>query len=136
MAKYPYTILPTSDGDKVYKPFIPARLAYKKTHKITFGINALIDSGADVCFCAMDISLWLGINLSKKRRFDFTAANNQTFDTYKEVVTMYVAGKKYDTPFYFSDKLTKNFPLILGQKGFFDHFKVCFDLKNKIMDIS
>ena len=99
-------------------------------------LHALIDSGADVCFCAMDISLWLGINLSKKRRFDFTAANNQTFDTYKEVVTMYVAGKKYDTPFYFSDKLTKNFPLILGQKGFFDHFKVCFDLKNKIMDIS
>lgn len=136
MAKFPYTILPSSDGNKVYKPFIPARLAYKKTHKITLGINALIDSGADVCFCAMDIGLWLGINFKNNKRFDFTAANNQIFDTYKEVINIYVCGLKYDCPFYFSDKLTKKFPIILGQKGFFDHFKVCFDLKNKIMDIS
>lgn len=137
MAKYPYTILPSTDLGKVYKPLIPVYFCNLKSHKITnTAINALVDSGADVCFCAMNIGIWLGINFKKRKPSEFTAANNQTFKTYKEIVKLVVCGKTYNCPFYFSDELIKIAPVILGQIGFFDRFKVSFDLKNAEMDIS
>lgn len=133
MAKYPYYILPAPQGS-VYKPFIPVRLSYPKTHKVTNSIVALIDSGADVCFCSEDIGIWLGIN--KKKVVSFTAANNQTFDAYPETTTLYACSKNYSCTFYFSSQLTKKFPVILGQKGFFDHFKISFDFSNREIEIS
>lgn len=136
MAKYPYTVLPFPAG-KVYKPLIPVYLGGLKTHKVTSAaINALVDSGADVCFCAMYIGIWLGINFKKKKPYKFTAANNQPFQTYKEIVKLHACGKNYNCVFYFSDELIKMAPVILGQIGFFDHFKISFDLKNQEMDIT
>ena len=137
MAKYPYTILPSPDTGKVYKPLIPVHISNLKTHKTTsVAINALVDSGADVCFCALNIGIWLGINFKNKKPSKFTAANNQTFNTYKESIKLHVCGKSYNCTFYFSDELIKMAPIILGQLGFFDHFKISFDLKNQEMDIT
>lgn len=135
MAKFPYAVLPTPLGGQVYKPLIPARLIYKKTHKLTAAVYALIDSGADVCFCSQDIGFWLGINCKNKKPIPFTAANNKEFMTFKEVITLQVCGSSYDCPFYFSSEIPPKFPIILGQTGFFDHFKVDFDLKNREIEI-
>ncbi|MBI3379987.1 retroviral-like aspartic protease [Candidatus Gottesmanbacteria bacterium] len=136
MAKYPYKILPTSPSGQVYKPLIPVILSLKKTHKITTGIYALIDSGADVCFCTMDIGLWLGINFKNKKSIYFTAANNKEFETKKEIIKLHVGGKIYDCPFYFSKELPPTSPVILGQIGFFDRFKISFDLQNREFEVS
>ena len=88
MAKYPYYV-PTKN---VYKPWIRVNLGYKKTHKITpAAVHALIDSGADVCFCSTDIGI---------------------------------------------KTLPRETPIILGQRGFFDHFKITFDLQNKEIEIT
>lgn len=135
MAKYPYTILP---GDKrsVYKSLIPVTLNYKKTHKITLPVTALIDSGADVCFCSKNIGVWLGIQFAKKKRTKFTAANRSTFWASREDVTFYAGGKHYNCPFFFTDVLPKETPIILGQFGFFDHFKITFDVRNKLIEIT
>lgn len=136
MAKYPYKILPTSPGGQVYKPLIPVILGLKKTHKITTAIYALIDSGADVCFCSMDIGLWLGIDFNNKKSVRFTAANNKEFETKKAIVTLHIERKKYECPFYFSKELPPTSPIILGQIGFFDRFKVSFNLKNREIEVS
>ena len=132
MAKYPYFI----PSPNVYKSWIRVSLGYKKTHKVTpAAIVALVDSGADVCFCSKNIGLWLGVQFRKKQEGKFTAANGTTFQAIKETITLHVAGKSYDCPFYFSDELPHVTPVILGQRGFFDHFKITFDLKNKEIEI-
>ncbi len=135
MPKYPYTLLPAKPRP-IYKPIIYITLSYKKTHKITHQTSALIDSGADVCFCTKDIGLWLGIQFKKKEQVIFTAANSAKFKAVKENINIYVAGKNYLCPFYFTDVLPRETPIILGQLGFFDHFKVCFDIRDQTIEIS
>ncbi len=133
MPKYPYTI----PGEGIYKPWIEVALGYKKTHKVTpASIIALIDSGADVCFCSKTIGEWLRIQFKKKEVITFTAANGTPLHTIKEVVSLHVAGKKYECPFYFSDELPRETPIILGQAGFFDHFRIIFDVQNKEIEIT
>lgn len=133
MRKYPYYI----PENKVYKPWITVGIGYKKTHKITPApITALIDSGADVCFCSKDISDFLGVSEKNKEKVVFTTANSSPLPTFLEALTLYVGGKKYDCSFYISDKLPPETPIILGQLGFFDHHKVTFDLENKEIEIT
>ena len=96
MAKYPYYI----PSPNVYKPWIRVSLGYRKTHKVTpAAIVALIDSGADVCFCSKIIGIWLGVQFRNKEEKTFTAANRSTFTAIKETITLYVAGKDYQCPF-------------------------------------
>lgn len=134
MAKFPYLLLPTLDGKGVYKPLVQIRLSYPKTHKVTDSVWGLIDSGADVCFCQKDIGIWLGINFKHKKSVSFSAANKETFITVKETIILYVCGKRYNSIFYFAEKLA--YPIIFGQIGFFDRFRISFDLKNKEIEIA
>lgn len=133
MPIYPYFI----PQGGVYKPWIPVRLNFKKTHKVTpHNITALVDSGADVCFCSEDIAFWLGSRDHKnKEHREFTTANGGKFMAYKEEIDLITAGKSYKCPFYISNELPRETPIILGQLGFFDHFKVIFDLPNKQINI-
>ncbi len=134
MPQYPYYI----PEDGVYKPWIPVRLNFKKTGKITpINITALIDSGADTCFCSEDIAFWLGAKDSKsKEHKEFITANGGKFMTYKVDLNLLACGKSYNCPFYVSKDLPRETPIILGQLGFFDRFKIKFDLSNKVIDIS
>lgn len=135
MAKYPYTVLPGKDG-LVYKPLIKVVLGFQKTHKITPPILALIDSGADVCFCLEDIGAWLGIKFKTKRKMTtFKAADNKSFRAFKEEVILYVNQRKYLCPFFFTDVLPRETPLILGQRGFFNRFRIVFDYQKKIIEV-
>jgi len=134
MAKYPYTILPGKIGP-VYKPLIRIVLNFKRTHKITLPIIALIDSGADVCFCSKNIGLWLGIKFKKKKLHTFTAVNKTTFKAVKESLLVHIGKKCFTCPFFFTNDLPKQTPIILGQKGFFDRFKVIFNAPNKTIEI-
>lgn len=135
MTKFPYISLPTPTGEKVYKPLIQLRLSYSKTHKFTDPVWGIIDSGSDVCLCHKNIGIWLGLNFKKEDRVKLKAANNQDFFTHKAKVILYVCGLRYECPIYFTDELVKNYPVILGQIGFFDRFKVCFDLKSREIEI-
>ncbi|OGY26211.1 MAG: hypothetical protein A2Z24_01445 [Candidatus Woykebacteria bacterium RBG_16_44_10] len=137
MIRIPYTKLPSVSQKEVYLPLVKVRLGYKKTHKITPTlIVALVDSGADVCFCSEQIGAWLGIQFTKiKKETTFTAANSTPFTTKPEVLRLYAYGEDYDCKFYFTDVLPRHTPIILGQLGFFDHFKILFDFKNKVIEL-
>ncbi len=133
MRKFSYYI----PENKIYKPWIPVEIGFRKTHKITSApITALIDSGSDVCFCLKNIADFLGVTASNKEKVIFTAANGTPLPTFLEVLTLYVGGKNYECSFYISDKLPFETPIILGQLGFFDHHKVAFDLQNNEIEIT
>lgn len=126
--KYPYFI----PAANTYKSWIPVRLDYKKTHKVLpSNVIALIDSGADVCFCSEAIAFWLGSRSKGKKQKTFTTANGGSLVTYKDNFTLMACGKIYNCTFYVSNQLPKETPIILGQYGFFDHFTITFDLLNK-----
>lgn len=132
MAKYPYYI----PAPNIYKPWIKVSLNYRKTHRITpASIVALVDSGADVCFCAKYIGEWLGIKFNRKQTSTFTTANTSQFIAIEETVTLIVCNKIFDCRFFFANDLPKETPIILGQLGFFEKFKITFDLTNKEIEI-
>lgn len=136
MIEFPYVALPSKQLGKVLKPFIKVQLNYKKTHKITLPVVALIDSGADVCFCSDFIGTWLGINFNKiKEKAEFTAANGGKFEAKPVTVNLVVGDKNYPVKFYFTDVLPNYSPIILGQIGFFDSFRVVFDSKKGIIQL-
>lgn len=130
MARHPYI----EPAPGVYKPWIEVRLKY--VHKITPApIVALVDSGADVCLCAKHIGEWLGIKFRNQPTLEITAVNSSSLTAYKQPITLYVCGKQYSCPFYFAENLPPETPIILGQAGFFDHFKIVFDLQSKSIEI-
>ena len=135
MIETPYIALPSNAGP-VYKPLIRVRLNYPKTHKMTLPVTALIDSGADVCFCSDFIGAWLGIDFKKiKEEEQFTAANGGTFQTKSVNLKLIVGDIGYNCKFYFTDVLPRHTPIILGQIGFFDRFKITFDAKREIIRV-
>ena len=131
MIHFPFLGLPGKSGKTVYKPIIPVSLAFRNTHRITSKIYALVDTGADVCFCHKDIGMFLRVNFSKKPLEYFKAANNQEFPTQREQIRIHLGNSHIDCPFYFTDTLPRENPIILGEKGFLNRFKVVFDYINK-----
>lgn len=138
MSKYPYWKLPGKEKP-VFKPIIGVRLAYNKSHKLTTQcIPALVDSGADVCFCSEDIGLWLQVRFKKEKLQEFRAANNTKFKAYKESITLYLGQEErpFPCPFFFSKALNPETPIILDRLGFFDRYNVTFDETNKQIEIN
>lgn len=132
----PYTLLPSKSKGSIRLPLAKVLLNYKKTHKITtVPIVALIDSGADVCFCNDMIGTWLGIKFEKIKDGIFTTANRTTFNAKPEIITLHAYNKTYECKFFFTDTLPQHTPIILGQIGFFDHFKITFDYRNNKITI-
>lgn len=135
MTEFPYIALPSPLG-KVYKPLIKIQLNYTKTHRVTPPITALIDSGADVCFCSDMIGAWLGIQLQEiKKVEEFNTANRGTFKAKPASVKLYVGEKSYETKVFFTNVLPHYTPIILGQIVFFDKFKVMFDSKKGVIQL-
>jgi hypothetical protein len=121
----------------VFLPWIMVRLGNKKAGTaLSKPVVALIDSGAEVCFCSKDIAEYLGIDLSRARAQNFTTASNGTFTAYKVTdLKLYVCKRAYGCEFYVTDSLPPQLPIILGHKGFFDHHKVHFNFKKKEIEL-
>ena len=135
MVKFPFLALPGKKGKVIYKPSIPVSLVFRKTHVVTSRIYALIDTGADVCFCNKNIGVFLRVNFVNKPVEYFKAANDQKFPAQKEQIRVYLGNTQVDCPFYFTDALPRTTPIILGEKGFLNRFKVTFDYPNKAIQL-
>lgn len=134
--KFPYTELPAGEGESVFRPLIPLRLGYPKTHKVTgFQVFGLIDSGADNCLFQKYIGEWLGVDFKKCPSKTVTAANGGPIRCKTATIELHVAGKIYNTLGDFTEDLPPQHPIILGHTGFFDQFKITFDFPNKEMVI-
>ena len=134
MAKYPYIQLPESEA--IYRPYVQIWLSNRDNKNQTPRIRGLIDSGADVCLASKDIALWLGIQFDQKEEtIPIGTANGTSSDAVKKTIILMTEAGQYECPFFFIDDLPPDEPPLLGQLGFFDHFKVCFDWENKTFEI-
>lgn len=110
----------------ISRPIIPIRLHYQKTFVL---LEAIIDSGAD--WCIFDAGLLEILKLPAGPRTKFFSVSPEPLYGFKSKINLVIAEKDFNTEVIFSSELGRHSYGILGQKGFFDNFKVCFD-KSKL----
>lgn len=135
MAKYSYVPLP---GNKaIYRPYLRVWLRNPDNQKQTPQIRGLIDSGSDICLASKDIALWLGIQFDGEEDIvSIATANGSISSAVKKAIILKTDEGQHECPFFFVEGITPDEPPLLGQLGFFDHFRVCFELKHKTFEIA
>lgn len=134
MAKFSYTRIP---GSKLYRPLVDIQFSHPQTGKATPQIQALIDSGADICMAPHDIALWLGLEFDGSEEIiTFSTANDSLSQAIKKEVILTTPEGRYHCPVFFMNGMIPDRKPLLGQLGFFDHFKICFDFREQSFQIN
>ncbi|HLA04209.1 MAG TPA: hypothetical protein VJ065_03175 [Patescibacteria group bacterium] len=115
----------------ISRPIIPVRLQYKKIFVI---LEAIIDSGAD--WCIFDAGLLGILKLPLGPQTKFFGAGKEPLRGFKSKVNLTIIRRDFKAEVLFSPDLGRHSYGILGQKGFFDNFKVCFDKSRNQIDIN
>lgn len=115
------------------RPIIPVVLHYKGK---SIGYEALIDSGADFCLFHADLAEYLGIPLQESNKQSFGGITGQKAAVYMHLIDLSVGGHRFSSiPVGFSHEIAPHGHGILGQHGFFDLFKVIFDLEKEQIEL-
>jgi len=109
------------------RPIIPVRLIHENRSCRFLG---LIDSGADECTFPGTIAEFLGHNLARGKVRVFTGIGGAVV-SYLHQTDLEISGIRLRTNIYYSNEWNKMGFGLLGQAGFFTHFKVTLDHKNK-----
>lgn len=119
------------DHKHAQRPVIPIRV---KSNGKEIDYLALIDSGADFCIFHGAIGQYLGIDIKSGKKLEFFGVTGQKETAYFHEISINIVG--YDKQCYcgFSEFDNSKLPYgILGQRGFFEMFKITMDYrKNRI----
>lgn len=123
MAKYSYIPLPGRTA--IYRLYLRLWLRSLQNQKQTPHIRGLIDSSSEIYLASKDIVLWLGIQFDgDEERVSIATANGSISSAVKKTIILMTEEGHHECPFFFVDGITPDEPPLLGQLGFFDHFKV------------
>ena len=123
--RFPYVKTPTRDPKKKWlsRPLIPVALFGPKG---SIYIDALIDSGADMCLFHSDIGRDIGLKIEKGEREIFSGIEGGNVVVYVYTIYLQIIGmsEKVEVRAGFAE--TPGVSAILGQEGFFDNFQIKF----------
>lgn len=128
--RFPYKkfpLQPAPGGPRpgyVLRPVIPIRLQVGQRY-VSF--EALIDSGADFCIFHASLGEIVGLDIRSGREVTFHGVAGIKQHAYFHAVQLEMGGTRFPCRAAFSPQLKTPYG-ILGQTGFFDWFKVEFDL--------
>ncbi len=110
------------------RPLIPITLEYQNKKIKTL---ALIDSGADFNVFHADLASLLGIDLTRlsEKEFGGIKEDKNMCKGRLAMIEIGVESEFFDCPAIFSGDISSSGYGILGQAGFFDHYKVILDYK-------
>jgi len=111
----------------IYRPVIPVKLSLEKKI-VTF--DALIDSGADECTFPGWIAETLGHNVYKGKQKIFSGIGGSVL-SYLHKTEIELEGLQFKTDVYYSFEWDDMPFGLLGQAGFFSHFDIDFNYRNK-----
>ncbi len=136
--KFPYKKIPiidpkTDEVSHIFRPIIPVTLSFKGN---SVGYEVLIDSGADDCVFDAEIAKILRLPLDEEKEKSFGGISGSEVKAYRQGIEMSIGGISYIAEVYFSPNLTKMGYGILGQRGFFDHFRVRFIYSKRVIEIT
>lgn len=127
--KFPYRdfeVVPSPASKKkriIYRPIIPVFLIYNKR---LIGYQALIDSGSDHNIFDAIVAEILGVRITSGHKRQIRGIGAQKIKGYEHDITLKVANEQYRTKVIFSKQIPLNSFGVLGNQGFFNHFKVTF----------
>ena len=125
-------IAPFPNRQMVFRPVIDIRLLWNSQ---SAQYRVLIDSGADYCVFHSEIADVLGISLKKGKKMTFYGTGGTPQIAYFHNIQIEIGGWPMDLYCGFSSDM-KSLPYgLLGQTGFFDHFKIEFDYSNKRIEL-
>jgi hypothetical protein len=115
------------------RPIIPLLLTYQDR---TIGYEALLDSGADFCIFHAEIGEFLDIPVLNGKKESFGGIVGQQAVAYIHKVDFTLGGNSYPSiPVGFSYDIAPHGYGILGHYGFFNIFRVIFDLKKEQIEL-
>ena len=118
----------------ILKPIIPVTLSVSGGRSTTYA--ALIDSGADFCIFDAEIGEYLELDVKSGTKVGFGGIQESSgAESFLHEVTLNIGGWDYKTTIGFSYDVAKHGFGILGQKGFFDIFKVSFDYRKEEIEL-
>ncbi len=91
--------------------------------------EALVDSGADFCILKADIGEILGLDIKSGAPFDYRGISGAKSTGYFHRVWLAVKETRFMADVVFSYDIPRGGHQVVGQVGFFDHFKVNFDYR-------
>jgi len=116
-----------------WKPIIPINL---KNNNKELKYVALLDSGSDICIFHSDLATILDIDLNKLSKSSFGGIKKGMRGImYMSVIEIGIDDYKFETPIYFSPDISPDGYGIVGQNGFFDKFKVLFNLQTRKIEL-
>lgn len=122
----------TSRKKILLRPIIPVIILKDKRF---VGYQALVDSGSDYNIFEAGVAQLLKIKLSTGHKRQMSGISGEKVKGYEHIVRLKIAGKEFKEKIIFSNQIPENSFGVLGNEGFFNHFKVDFDYKNKITEI-
>jgi len=132
--KFPYLKQPTADPSApwISRPVIPVRLFYRGT---PFDVYALLDSGADVTLFHSSVARALGIDLATGRQVAFRGIAGDAVAGYFHTIQLQLIGSPevIELEAGFTD--APGVRAILGQTGFFEHYRITFDRSKELIEI-
>lgn len=134
--KFKYSEYLDEKGVKIFRPTIP--IVFKINSKF-IQTEAILDSGADFIILPIEMATILDIKLDINKRMNFFGAGGNSFSVYPspEKIEHILRQNgfrtiKWSTNVFFAESQPA---ILLGQKGFFEHFLVTMDGKNKEVEI-
>ncbi len=121
-------------GSQILRPVIPIELTYNDR---TVPYDVLIDSGSDICIFHSNIGDLLGIDLTSGRPEEVFGVGGKVSIYYLHRISIMVGGWPFEIDAGFMPNVSGSVvPYgILGQKGFFEHFVVKFDLSKEEIEL-
>jgi len=124
--KFPY-----GKFNRRFLPIVPIEL--KNEQWVIF--DAYVDSGASYSVFHTDVARILSINLERGRKTYVTVGDGSQIIVYLHKIEVLFAGEQFVATIGFSRNLGIGFNLI-GMKDVFDRFKITFDNRNRILEVT
>lgn len=113
------------------RPIIPISISFKDK---SIRYEALVDSGADYNIFPAELGRILGIIIEKGDLNPVMGVSGNGIPVYFHKLDIEVGGWRYNVDIGFADNINQN-QGILGQKGFFDLFKISFEYMKEDLEI-
>lgn len=95
---------------------------------------AYVDSGATYSIFHMDVAQLLGVEVGKGEKIAVTVGSGEKIPVFLHRIYIQFANEEFLATIGFSSRLGVEINL-MGQKDFFERFRMCFDSKHKFLGI-
>jgi len=116
----------------ILRPIIPVGL-WNKGNFIT--TDALIDSGADDCIFSAEIGEAIGLKITQGKKNQYMGVSGKSVDVYFHRINIEIGGHKFDNSYIGFSFHTGFKGGLLGQEGFFNLFKIIFNLPKEEIEL-